>query len=79
MQILADKGYPVTERDITRSELYLADEVFMCGTAAEVVPVREIDDHPLGDPGDGFSWRVFLRMTFANARVCSGLSASLWR
>lgn len=52
MQILEDKGYPVTERDITRSELYLADEVFMCGTAAEVVPVREIDDHPLGDPGE---------------------------
>ena len=52
MQILEDKGFPVTERDITRSELYLADEVFMCGTAAEVVPVREIDDHPLGDPGE---------------------------
>jgi len=52
MQILEDKGYPVTERDITRSELYLADEVFMCGTAAEVVPVREIDDHPLGEPGE---------------------------
>jgi branched-chain amino acid aminotransferase len=52
MQILEDKGYPVTERDITRSELYLADEVFMCGTAAEVVPVREIDDHLLGEPGE---------------------------
>lgn len=52
MQILEDKGYPVTERDIARSELYLADEVFMCGTAAEVVPVREIDDHPVGEPGE---------------------------
>ena len=52
MQILEDKGYPVVERDITRSELYLADEVFMCGTAAEVVPVREIDDHLLGEPGE---------------------------
>ncbi|MCB0856929.1 MAG: branched-chain amino acid transaminase [Solirubrobacterales bacterium] len=52
IQILEDKGYPVIERDIARSELYLADEVFMCGTAAEVVPVREVDDHPLGDPGE---------------------------
>lgn len=52
MQILEDKGYPVIERDIARSELYLADEIFMCGTAAEVVPVREVDDHPLGDPGE---------------------------
>ncbi len=52
MQILEDSGYPVLERDIARSELYNADEVFMCGTAAEVVPVREIDDHPLGEPGE---------------------------
>ena len=52
MQILEDKGYPVIERDIARSELYLADEIFMCGTAAEVVPVREVDDHPLGEPGE---------------------------
>lgn len=52
MQILEDRGFPVLERDIARSELYTADEVFMCGTAAEIVPVREIDDHPLGEPGE---------------------------
>lgn len=52
MQILEDRGFPVTERDIARSELYTADEVFMCGTAAEIVPVREIDDHSLGEPGE---------------------------
>jgi branched-chain amino acid aminotransferase len=52
MQILEDNGFSVLERDIARSELYTADEVFMCGTAAEVVPVREVDDHPLGDPGE---------------------------
>ena len=51
-QILEDNGYPVIERDIARSELYNADEIFMCGTAAEVVPVREVDDHPLGEPGE---------------------------
>ena len=52
MRILEDRGFPVVERDIARSELYTADEVFMCGTAAEIVPVREIDDHPLGEPGE---------------------------
>jgi branched-chain amino acid aminotransferase len=36
------------ERDFTRDELYLADEVFLTGTAAEITPVREIDDRPIG-------------------------------
>jgi branched-chain amino acid aminotransferase len=52
VQIARDLGYAVEERDIARSELYLADEVFLTGTAAELVPVREVDDHPLGDPGE---------------------------
>jgi len=52
MQIARDLGYTVTERDIARSELYVADEVFLTGTAAELVPVREIDEHPIGEPGE---------------------------
>jgi branched-chain amino acid aminotransferase len=52
MQIARDLGYTVVERDIGRSELYLAEEVFFTGTAAELVPVREIDDHPLPCPGN---------------------------
>ena len=52
MQIASDLGYPVAEREIARSELYLAEEMFLCGTAAELVPVREIDDHDLGGPGE---------------------------
>jgi branched-chain amino acid aminotransferase len=52
VQIARDLGYGVEERDIARAELYLADEVFLTGTAAELVPVREIDDHPLGGPGE---------------------------
>lgn len=52
MQIAGELGYAVTERDIARSELYLADEVFVCGTAAELVPVREVDDRALGPPGE---------------------------
>ncbi|UJR80014.1 branched-chain amino acid transaminase [Sandaracinus amylolyticus] len=43
-----DLGVEVQERDITRDELWIADEVFMCGTAAEVTPVREIDDRQIG-------------------------------
>ena len=54
IQIARDLGIEVIERDIARAELYLADEVFMTGTAAELVPVREIDDHTIGDgkPGE---------------------------
>lgn len=53
VQIARDLGVEVIERDIARAELYLADEVFMTGTAAELVPVREIDDHTIGDGGPG--------------------------
>jgi branched-chain amino acid aminotransferase len=52
LTIARDRGYEVIERDMARAELVLADEVFMTGTAAELVPVREIDDHAIGD-GDG--------------------------
>ena len=54
IQIARDLGFEVVERDIARAELYLADEVYMTGTAAELVPVREIDDHRIGDgrPGE---------------------------
>jgi branched-chain amino acid aminotransferase len=52
VQIARDLGYTVEERDIARSELYLADEMFLTGTAAELVPVREVDDHPIGEPGE---------------------------
>jgi branched-chain amino acid aminotransferase len=53
IDIATDLGVEIVERDVARAELYLADEVFLTGTAAEVVPVREIDDHPIGrgDPG----------------------------
>jgi branched-chain amino acid aminotransferase len=52
VQIAADLGFQVTQRHISRGELYQADEVFLTGTAAEIVPVREIDDHVLGPPGE---------------------------
>jgi branched-chain amino acid aminotransferase len=53
IQIARDHGHEIVERDLARAELYLADEVFLSGTAAELVPVREIDDHAIGrgEPG----------------------------
>ena len=51
IRIARDLGYEVVERDIARAELALADELFLTGTAAELTPVREIDDHPVGPPG----------------------------
>ncbi|HXR14280.1 MAG TPA: branched-chain amino acid transaminase [Solirubrobacteraceae bacterium] len=61
IQIARDLGYTVLERDVTRSELYLADEVFLTGTAAELVPVREIDDHGVGAGEPGEVTRVLQR------------------
>jgi len=52
IEIARDLGYEVAERDVARAELTLADEVFLTGTAAELTPVREIDDHVVGPPGD---------------------------
>jgi branched-chain amino acid aminotransferase len=50
-EIAQTLGYAVHERQLIRSDLYVADEVFMCGTAAEVTPVRSVDDHEVGAPG----------------------------
>jgi branched-chain amino acid aminotransferase len=51
IQIARDLGYEVIERNIARAELALADEVFLTGTAAELTPMREIDDIEIGPPG----------------------------
>ncbi|NOY91129.1 MAG: branched-chain amino acid transaminase [Deltaproteobacteria bacterium] len=48
LHLLRELGVPVEERTIARDELYIADEIFMVGTAAEVTPVREVDDRPVG-------------------------------
>lgn len=51
MAIADDLGYCVVEDHLVRSDLYLADEAFYTGTAAEVVPIREVDDRVIGEPG----------------------------
>jgi branched-chain amino acid aminotransferase len=44
-----DLGIEVVERTVERTELYIADEVFMCGTAAEITPVTSVDRYQVGD------------------------------
>jgi branched-chain amino acid aminotransferase len=44
-----EEGFPIVEGRITRDQLWLADEVFLTGTAAELTPVREVDDRAIGD------------------------------
>ncbi len=51
--LAADMGYNVEERRLSRDQLYTADEVFVCGTAAEVIGIREIDFRKIGDGGVG--------------------------
>jgi branched-chain amino acid aminotransferase len=51
IQIAQDLGHTVEERNLIRSDLYLAEEIFMVGTAAEVTPIRSVDDHEIGPPG----------------------------
>jgi branched-chain amino acid aminotransferase len=58
IQIARDLGYTVIERDIGRAEMYIAEEMFMSGTAAELVPVREVDDHKIGAGKPGEITRV---------------------
>ncbi len=51
IRLAEDMDIPFRERDLVRTDLYLADEAFFTGTAAEVVPIREVDDRELGEPG----------------------------
>ncbi|MFV0423125.1 branched-chain amino acid transaminase [Oleidesulfovibrio sp.] len=48
MTLATDLGYKVVEQQFTRDELYVADEAFFCGTAAEVTPIREVDRRVIG-------------------------------
>ena len=50
-QIALDLGIEYREGNILRSDLYTAEEAFLSGTAAEVVPIRSVDDREIGDPG----------------------------
>jgi len=53
MQLAHEAGYEVIEKRITRDEVYIADEAFFTGTAAEVTPIREVDGRMIGKGGRG--------------------------
>ena len=48
MTLAADRGMVVEESPVTRDDLYIADEIFLTGTAAEVTPIREVDARVIG-------------------------------
>ena len=52
-ELASSQGVEIREKRITRDEVYIADEVFFTGTAAEVTPVREVDDRVIGNGGRG--------------------------
>jgi branched-chain amino acid aminotransferase len=49
--VARSEGIALQERSLSRSDLVIADELFYTGTAAEIVPIREVDDHLIGEPG----------------------------
>jgi branched-chain amino acid aminotransferase len=49
LTLAREEGIAVSEEMVTRDQLYLADEAFFTGTAAEITPIREIDDRKLGE------------------------------
>ena len=53
MALARDAGIEVVERDLPREYLYLCDELFMCGTAAEITPIRSVDGKPVGEGKPG--------------------------
>jgi len=53
IEVARDHGFEVIETQITRDDLYVADEIFLTGTAAEVTPIREVDHREIGSGGRG--------------------------
>jgi len=68
LTLARELGYTVCEQQFTRDELYCADEVFFCGTAAEVTPVREVDDRPVGPGHAGPVTKALQKAFFAAAK-----------
>src|SRR5689334_15652173 len=68
LKVLADAGTPVREERFTRDEVYLADEAFFTGTAAEVTPIRELDGRRIGDGRPGTMTRRLQETFFAIVR-----------
>ncbi len=79
LKIATDLGLPVQEGSFARDELYIADEVFLTGTAAELTPVRELDDRTIGSGKPGPITKKIQEVYFAavkgeNSRYASWLT-----
>jgi branched-chain amino acid aminotransferase len=68
VQLAQDAGIPVEVRSIDRSELYVCDEVFLCGTGVQISPVVEVDHRPVGDGRIGPIGRLMRDRYFAAVR-----------
>jgi branched-chain amino acid aminotransferase len=68
VHLAADCGFDIVERRITRDEVYIADEAFFTGTAAEVLPIRELDSRVIGSGGRGPITEKLQSMYFEQVR-----------
>jgi branched-chain amino acid aminotransferase len=75
MTLAHDGGYPVYETKVSRDQLYTADEMFVCGTAAEIVPVREVDYRKIGSGRMGPVTRALQEAYFAAVHGTGARSA----
>ncbi|MCA9525762.1 MAG: branched-chain amino acid transaminase, partial [Myxococcales bacterium] len=78
LSLARDLDVAVEERLFTRDELYVADEVFLCGTAAEVTPVREVDDRRIGPGRPGEVTRMISK-AFFDTLTGNGAAHPEWR
>ncbi len=77
IRIAHDKGIEVVEQAFTRDELYSADEAFLTGTAAEVTPVREVDDRSIGEGTRGPVTRT-IQTAYFDAVRAKGSKYEAW-
>lgn len=81
LALLRLDGKAVAERTIDRTELYVADEIFLCGSAAEITPVVDVDGHRVGtgETGDGTQalWENFMDVARAKVSAPSGWQSEL--
>jgi len=75
MTLAREEGIEVVERDLPREYLYLAEEILMCGTAAEVTPIRSVDGKKVGSGKAGPITRRLQELFFG---LFNGKTADRW-
>ncbi len=77
MEIIKEEGYDVREYPLTRDDIYIADEAFFCGTAAEITPIREVDGRIIGE-GKAGKLTKYLQKTFFEYAKCENDKHKEW-